>query len=163
MKNGCSDNQINSKVQEIKELKKTVFELVNEEINIIYVMIDKRPREKFFVSKENHLHNPTLGTIINEQSNEKRSSFFLIPKNCQKSSVNPVHYQIIYNDSSLPLRSIQELLYTASFNYMNYCGASQVPAPLRYAEKLADMASQHLKKPLEKEGLNKHLFYIWSK
>ena len=160
VRNGCCDSQIPVKIEEIDEIKSVFKELPNYSPKLIYVIADKKPKQKFFLSSESNIKNPNFGTLINRKVVGFGYEFFLVSQNCNRGTAKPVYYKVIHNDSNFEEGILEDLLYAESFNYMNWSGSIRIPAPLMYAEKLVKFVSEHLNRPSETEFLNENLFFI---
>lgn len=57
-------------------------------------------KQKFFLETKK-IVNPFFGTLINSKVVGKNYDFYLISQHCNRGTVKPVHYDVIYNDSSL--------------------------------------------------------------
>lgn len=159
LKNGCSQSQLDYKYDEIEEANQVFNEITNKP-KLIYIIADKKPKQKFFLNTKNRTSNPSFGTLVNKKVVGKGYQFFLISQNCNRGTAKPVHYKVLYNNTNFEEGVLEELIFAESFNYMNWTGSIRIPAPLQYAEKLVKFVGEHINKPPETEKLNDHLFYI---
>jgi aubergine-like protein len=58
-------------------------------------------------------------------------------QNPRFASALPVVYKVITNTTGLSKKEIEEFTYHQCYNYFGFSGPIKVPAPLKYAEKLA--------------------------
>ena len=121
-------------------------------------MADKHSKQKFFPI--NSIKNPTFGTLVNEKVVTEKYDFYMISQQCNRGTVKPIHYRVLYNDSNTEEGVLQELLYIQSFNYMNWTGSIRVPSVLQYAEKLAKFAGDSIHEELESNQFNDHLYFL---
>ena len=160
LKAGCCDGQKTDisqmEIQEARTLLKNMSKYVP---NLTYIIVDKSSNTKFFAN-EREVRNPGHGTLINSKVVSKGYDFYLIAQHCNRGTVKPVHYQVLYSESEIEEGMIQELMYSQSFNYMNWSGSVRVPSVLQYAAKLAKFSGENLNQAIETKCLNDRLYYI---
>lgn len=88
--------------------------------------------------------NPSSGTLINSKVVGNHYDFYMVSQQCNRGTVKPVHYQVLYSDSSIEEGILQEFIYGQCFNYMNWSGPVRVPGVLQYARKLSKLITEHL-------------------
>ena len=77
-----------------------------------------------------------------------------------QGTVNPTSYNIILDESGWPPDKIQVLTYKLMHLYYNWPGTVRVvPAPCRYAHKLADLVGGSLKEEVNPELTQKYVLY----
>jgi aubergine-like protein len=123
-------------------------------------MVDKNSSQKFFMERGSEVVNPASGMLVNSEAVGKGFEFYLIAQHCNKGTVKPTYYRVVYSDSTLEEGIIEELLYTQCFNYMNWSGSIKVPSILQYAKKLGEFAGQYLNHDMEGGEMAKYLYYI---
>ena len=161
LKKGCSEAQIDVFAKkEIDDIKSVFKEVPEYKPQLIYVILDKHSKQKFFLNKNRNIANPLYGTLVNTKAVSKNFDFYLISQHCNRGTVKPAYYRVLYNDSTLEEGMIQEFFYVQSFNYMNWSGSIRVPSALQYAEKLVKFVSENINRPPETDQLNPHLYYI---
>lgn len=70
----------------------------------------------------------------------------MVPQYVNQGSATPTHYVVVHNSSTLSEEALQTLTFEQCLNYYNWQGAIRIPASLMYANKLATMVGEHLKK-----------------
>lgn len=115
---------------------------------LTFVTVNKNSKQKFF-SQGRTTTNPGCGTLINSKIVSKNYDFYLISQYCNRGTVKPIHYKVLYTDSKMEEGVLQELIYCQSFNYMNWSGSIRVPSVLQYAIKLASFVSKYISKEPE--------------
>lgn len=55
----------------------------------------------------------------------------LIIKYSSQGAVNPTHYMVIYDRGGIKADLLQQLAYSTTFMYFNWCGAIRVPAMIQ--------------------------------
>jgi aubergine-like protein len=84
----------------------------------------------------------------------------LIAQHCNRGTVKPTFYRIIYSNSSLEEGILSEVIFTQCFNYMNWTGSIKIPAVMQYAKKLSIFAAQYINRENQNERLNRNLYFI---
>merc|ERR1711899_705317 len=88
-----------------------------------------------------------------------RYDFYLISQSVGQGTVNPTSYNIILDESGWPPDRIQVLTYKLTHLYYNWPGTVRVPAPCRYAHKLADLVGGSLKEEVNPELTQQNVLY----
>lgn len=65
------------------------------------MVLDKDTNQKFFLDKGRDICNPQSGLLVNSEAVGKGFEFYLVAQQCNKGTVKPTFYKVIYNDSSL--------------------------------------------------------------
>jgi len=158
---------IQLEVEGIKEVLRSCPNNNQEPTRLLYAVIDKNASQKFFIQKgRGDLANPNSGTLVNSEAVSEFYDFYLIPQQCNRGTVKPTYFRVIYSDCLLEEGLVEELIYSQCFNYMNWSGSIKVPAILQYAKKLAIFAGQYLNCPTSTNclahgnALPRQLYYI---
>ena len=160
LKIGCSDGQKQaSSHKEVKDALTLIQEMNGYNPKFTYLIVNKSSSQKFFATHRG-ITNPSHGTLINSKVVSNKYDFYLISQHCNKGTVKPAHYEVLYTDSTMEEGVLQELMYNQSFNYMNWSGSIRVPSVLQYASKLCEFISEHVNSSPESTRLNEHLFFI---
>ncbi|KAM4047113.1 piwi-like protein 4 [Anomaloglossus baeobatrachus] len=127
---------------------------------VTVVVVRKRCTTRFFCESHRGLQNPPLGTIIDsEVTRPEWYDFFLISQNARQGSVNPTHYNVLYDTNCLRPDHLQRLTYKLCHLYYNWPGVIRVPAPCQYAHKLTFLVGQSIHREPRLE-LSNTLFYL---
>lgn len=141
---------------EVAELKKKL----PENVTLTVIVVSKRIHTQFYKPRENQMDNPISGTVIdNTVTNSEQYDFFLIPQSVRQGTVNPVSFNIIRQEITLPTDSFHKLSYMLTHLYYNWAGAVRVPAPVQYAHKLAALAGETLRSQPH-DSLAEKLYYL---
>ena len=112
---------------------------------IVYILIDKNSGIRFLekYNSNGHIVNPGPGTYVGQgvvkNDSEKTFDFYMVSNNNPSSATAiPVHYDVVFNNSSISKRDIQEFTYHQSYGYFGFGGPIKTPATLKYAERLAN-------------------------
>lgn len=127
----------------------------------MYIIIDKDVSLKLFNKRGNDIANPSSGTLINSEAVGNGFEFYLVAQQCNRGTVKPTFYKVIYSDSILEEGLVQDLLFTQCFNYMNWSGSIKVPNIMQYAKKLGMFVGQYINNESSITDLSKNLYYIW--
>lgn len=106
-------------------------------IGLLYLSVDRKVSQKFFVETNGKVFNPQYGTLINSTVVSSNYDFYMVAQNCNKGAATPTYYKVIHDSSSLNEGQLEELIYSQCFNYMNWSGSVRVPGVCQYARKLA--------------------------
>ena len=116
-------------------------------INYYYVLVNKKSSLKFF-EKDNYnkknrnndkgiYDNPESGLLIYDKLiTSERFEFYIQPQKVTQGTATPTCFQVEYGNMNCP-EILPKLTFDLCFLYSNWRGPVRVPAPLKYAEKLA--------------------------
>jgi aubergine-like protein len=136
---------LNSELAEVTNLlngKSEVWDLLkNNPIPFYYILVNKKTTLKFF-EKESQVNNtsfdnPEPGLLIcNDIVDNDIFEFFIQPQKVRQGSASPTNFTVAYGNLNCP-SLLFKLTYDLCHLYSNWRGPVRVPAPLKYAEKLA--------------------------
>ena len=150
---GISHGQKNYLKTEIEQLHK-IFNGDSDKkcfkeikIKYYYVLVNKKPTLKFFeeatYNKRNRNNdkgiydNPDSGLLICDKLiSSDKFEFYIQPQKVTQGTATPTCFQVEYGNMNCP-EILPKLTFDLCFLYSNWRGAVRVPAPLKYAEKLA--------------------------
>jgi aubergine-like protein len=151
---GISHGQKNYLKSEIEQLQK-IFNGESEQkcykdikIKYYYVLVNKKPTLKFFEestynNKKNRNNdkgiydNPDSGLLICDKLiSSDKFEFYIQPQKVSQGTATPTCFQVEYGNMNAP-EILPKLTFDLCFLYSNWRGPVRVPAPLKYAEKLA--------------------------
>lgn len=119
-------------------------------IPFYYILVNKKTSLKFFEcealtaktgnnSKGSmyNYENPDPGLlVINSMTDPDIFEFYLQPQKVNQGTATPTNFHVAFGNMSCP-EIIPKLSYDLCYLYCNWRGPVRVPAPLKYAEKLA--------------------------
>ena len=88
--------------------------------------------------------NPVPGTVLDHSITPVGIwDFYMVSTHCRQGVPTPTHYSVLFNniDGNTP-EKIQQLVYKLCYLYYNFSGPIKIPAPIRYADRLAAMVSE---------------------
>jgi aubergine-like protein len=150
---GISQGQKNYLRTEIEQLHK-IFNGESEQkcykdikIKYYYVLVNKKPTLKFFeestFNKRNRNNdkgiydNPDSGLLICDKLiTSDKFEYYIQPQKVTQGTATPTCFQVEYGNMNCP-EILPKLTFDLCFLYSNWRGPVRVPAPLKYAEKLA--------------------------
>ncbi len=161
-RDGVGDGQLHMVMDyEIPQIKKA-FELIDANYVplLSFIVVKKRGNAKFFADNGHDIVNPPCGTVIDSVVTRPQwFDYYLISQNVTQGTVNPTHYNVVYDTIGLKPDHYQKLSYKLTHLYYNWPGTIRVPAVCQYAHKLAFLVGQSLHK--EHHGsLSDKLFYL---
>ena len=116
-------------------------------IKYYYILVNKKPSLKFF-EKDSYnkkygnndrgiYDNPESGLLICDKLiDSDKFEFYIQPQKVTQGSATPTLFQVEYGNLDCP-KLLPKLTFDLCFLYSNWRGPVRVPAPLKYAEKLA--------------------------
>ena len=110
-------------------------------------MVNKKPSLKFFEKGSNNkmnrndnritYDNPESGLLICDKViDSDKFEFYIQPQKVTQGTATPTRFQVEYGNLDCP-ELLPKLTFDLCFLYSNWRGPVRVPAPLKYAEKLA--------------------------
>lgn len=101
-----------------------------------------------------HYENPDPGLLIcNGITDSEIFEFYIQPQKVNQGTATPTNFHLAYGTMSCP-ELVYKLTYDLCYLYCNWRGPVRVPAPLKYAEKLAKVI------PKLNDKTKNGLFYI---
>lgn len=67
---------------------------------LTFLTANKNSKQKFF-AEGRAIGNPSYGTLINSKIVSKFYDFYLISQHCNRGTVKPIHYKVLYTDSKM--------------------------------------------------------------
>lgn len=106
-----------------------------------YVLVNKKTSLKFFEKEKMHgkyeYSNPECGLLIlNDLTDTDEFEFYIQPQKVNQGTATPTNFHVAYGNLNMP-EYIPKITYDLCYMYSNWRGPVRVPAPLKYAEKLA--------------------------
>ena len=159
-RDGVGEGQLEEVRQtEIKAIKKLFEQMGEPDIKLTFIIVSKRIHTRFF-TKSNPARNPNSGTVVDDVATlPERYDFYLVSQSVGVGTVNPTSYNVIHDESGWPPDKIQILTYKLTHLYYNWPGTVRVPAPCRYAHKLADLVGGSLKDEVHPELIQQNVLY----
>jgi aubergine len=148
-RDGVSDGELqNVKFQEVNQILEAVKIKEDYKPKLGFVVVKKRGNARFFEEiNKGKIENPGCGTVIdNTVTRPDWYDFYLVPQHVSQGTVNPTHFNIIYDSTGLKADHYQKLSFKLCHMYYNWPGAIRVPAVCQYAHKLAFLVGQSLHK-----------------
>lgn len=122
-RDGVSDGQLRSVVEsEIPQIAKA-FEMVDANYKplVTFIVVKKRINARFFAQRGNDLMNPPCGSVIDTVvTRSEWFDFYLIPQSASQGTVNPTHFNIIYDTMGLKAEHYQRLSFKLTHMYYNW-------------------------------------------
>lgn len=148
---GVSKEQINCLKNEVKSIEdlltgksynkitKEIFK--NNPIPYNYILVNKKVNLKFFEKEDNFgqkkYFNPDSGLLIlNDLVERDIFEFYIQPQMVNSGCATPTSFQVAFGDLNIS-DELPKITYDLCYMYSNWKGPVRVPAPLKYAEKLA--------------------------
>lgn len=149
---GVSQEQKHILKGEIEEINNLIdgtgSELSGLKIPYYYILVNKKNNLKFFSAgscpgknnKNNEFENPEEGLLVFKSIVDPSIfEFYIQPQRVTSGTATPTNFHVAFGTMDCP-KLIPKLTYDLCFLYSNWRGPVRVPAPLKYAEKLAKIS-----------------------
>lgn len=145
-RDGVSEGQLMMVEQyEIPQLIKCFETFPNYEPKLVFIVVQKHINTTLYSWTSNNFGTPPPGTILDHTlTNRKWVDFFLMAHSIRQGCGLPTHYISVYNTANLSPDHLQRLTFKMCHLYWNWPGTIRVPAPCKYAHKLAFLSGQYL-------------------
>ncbi|KAK7933951.1 hypothetical protein WMY93_004847 [Mugilogobius chulae] len=145
-RDGVSEGQLNMVEQyEVPQILKCFETFPNYEPKLVFIVVQKRINTVLYSWSANSFGSVAPGTILDHTlTNRKWVDFFLMAHTIRQGCGLPTHYISVYNTANLSPDHLQRLTFKMCHLYWNWPGTIRVPAPCKYAHKLAFLSGQHL-------------------
>jgi len=128
-----------------------------------YILVNKRSSIKFFEidteetldnNNENFYQNPENGLLVTRKAvRNDVFEYYIQPQKVNQGTATPTNYRVMYGTMNMH-NLLPKLSFDLCFLYSNWRGPVRIPAPLKYAEKLAKI------KYMINEDIKNSLCYI---
>ena len=128
-----------------------------------YILVNKRSSIKFFEidteetldnNNENFYQNPENGLLVTRKAvRNDVFEYYIQPQKVGQGTATPTNYRVMYGTMNMH-NLLPKLSFDLCFLYSNWRGPVRIPAPLKYAEKLAKI------KYMINEDIKNSLCYI---
>ncbi|KAG7489427.1 piwi 2 [Solea senegalensis] len=145
-RDGVSDGQLKVVEQhEIPQLIKCFEIFPGYEPKLVFIVVQKRISTTLYSWCANNFETPPPGTILDHTITHKDwVDFYLMAHHIRQGCGFPTHYILLYNTANLTPDHLQRLTFKMCHLYWNWPGTIRVPAPCKYAHKLAFLSGQYL-------------------
>ncbi|XP_072409954.1 piwi-like protein 2 isoform X1 [Chiloscyllium punctatum] len=146
-RDGVSDGQLNAVTDyELPQLLKCFEVFSNYHPKMIVIVVQKRISTNLYAqAASGRLEVPPPGTVMDHTVTSREwTDFFLLAHTVRQGCGIPTHYICVYNSLKLSPDHMQRLTFKLCHLYWNWSGTIRVPAPCKYAHKLAFLCGQSL-------------------
>uniref|UniRef100_A0A3Q2WLT8 Piwi-like protein 2 n=1 Tax=Haplochromis burtoni TaxID=8153 RepID=A0A3Q2WLT8_HAPBU len=145
-RDGVSDGQLKMVEQyEIPQLIKCFETFPSYEPKLVFIVVQKRINTTLYSWAANSFGTPPPGTVVDHTLTQKDwVDFYLMAHHIRQGCGLPTHYISLYNTANLTPDHLQRLTFKMCHLYWNWPGTIRVPAPCKYAHKLAFLSGQYL-------------------
>ncbi|XP_056231433.1 piwi-like protein 2 isoform X1 [Seriola aureovittata] len=145
-RDGVSDGQLKMVEQyEIPQLIKCFETFPSYEPKLVFIVVQKRISTTLYSWASNNFGTPPAGTVLDHTLTQKDwVDFYLMAHQIRQGCGLPTHYISLYNTANLTPDHLQRLTFKMCHLYWNWPGTIRVPAPCKYAHKLAFLSGQYL-------------------
>ncbi|XP_035515119.1 piwi-like protein 2 [Morone saxatilis] len=145
-RDGVSDGQLMMVEQyEIPQLIKCFETFPSYEPKLVFIVVQKRISTTLYCCNANNFGTPPPGTVLDHTLTQRDwVDFYLMAHHIRQGCGLPTHYISLYNTANLTPDHLQRLTFKMCHLYWNWPGTIRVPAPCKYAHKLAYLSGQYL-------------------
>ncbi|KAG6934493.1 piwi like RNA-mediated protein silencing 2 [Chelydra serpentina] len=145
-RDGVSDSQLNTVVSyEIPQLQQCFQAFENYQPKMVVFVVQKKINTNLYSASTEHFVSPAPGTVIDHTVTSRDwVDFYLLSHHVQQGCGIPTRYICVLNTANLSPDHMQRLTFKLCHVYWNWPGTIRVPAPCKYAHKLAFLAGQFL-------------------
>ncbi|CAN8205906.1 unnamed protein product [Coccothraustes coccothraustes] len=145
-RDGVSDPQLDTVLKyEVPQLQKSFHTFQNYQPSLVVMVVQKQLSTNFYCLTGEEFGSPPLGTVIDHSvTSSDREDFFLLAHHSRQGCSIPTRYICMWNTANLSSEHLQRLTFKLCHLYWNWPGTVRVPAPCKYAHKLAFLVGQVL-------------------
>ncbi|KAM7028575.1 piwi-like protein 2 [Acridotheres tristis] len=145
-RDGVSDPQLDTVLKyEVPQLQKSFHTFQNYQPSLVVVVVQKQLSTNFYCLTGEELVSPPLGTVIDHSvTSSGWQDFFLLAHHSRQGCSVPTRYICMWNTANLSSEHLQRLTFKLCHLYWNWPGTIRVPAPCKYAHRLAFLVGQVL-------------------
>nr|XP_041576551.1 piwi-like protein 2 [Taeniopygia guttata] len=145
-RDGVSDPQLDTVLKyEVPQLQKSFETFQNYQPSLVVIVVQKQLSTNFYCLTGEELVSPPLGTVIDHSiTSSGWQDFFLLAHHSRQGCSIPTRYICMWNTANLSSEHLQRLTFKLCHLYWNWPGTVRVPAPCKYAHKLALLVGQVL-------------------
>lgn len=161
--NSLPNVSINQFIEEAIHIKTTINSSYNKydvDILITYILVkdkytfcnfyssigdslndSKREKYKRYLNNLNDSYRKTL--IVKDNVTNEKNQFYILNTSDNKT-YSSTFYHVLVDESETYLFDIEDLCYKLSYLYYNNCYCNNLPAPIKYAKKLAMLVGKNI-------------------
>ncbi|XP_015235143.1 PREDICTED: piwi-like protein 2 [Cyprinodon variegatus] len=145
-RDGVSDSQLKLVEQyEIPQVIRCFETFPAYEPKLVFIVVQKRINTTLYSCKESGFCSVPPGTVLDHTLTQRDwVDFFMMAHHVRQGCGLPTHYIAVYNSANLTPDHLQRLTFKMCHLYWNWPGTIRVPAPCKYAHKLAYLSGQYL-------------------
>ncbi|KAM3867717.1 piwi-like protein 2 [Diretmus argenteus] len=145
-RDGVSDGQLKMvELYEIPQLLTCFQTFPSYEPKLVFIVVQKRISTTLYSCSADRFGTPPPGTILDHSlTHSDWMDFYLMAHQIHQGCGLPTHYVCVYNTANLSPDHLQRLTYKMCHLYWNWPGTIRVPAPCKYAHKVAYLCGQYL-------------------
>uniref|UniRef100_A0A8C6DI49 Piwi-like protein 2 n=1 Tax=Moschus moschiferus TaxID=68415 RepID=A0A8C6DI49_MOSMO len=145
-RDGVSDGQLKTVASyEIPQLQKCFEAFENYHPKMVVFVVQKKISTNLYLAATENFETPSPGTVVDHTITScEWVDFYLLAHHVRQGCGIPTHYVCVLNTANLSPDHMQRLTFKLCHMYWNWPGTIRVPAPCKYAHKLAFLSGQIL-------------------
>uniref|UniRef100_A0A8C2T287 Piwi-like protein 2 n=1 Tax=Coturnix japonica TaxID=93934 RepID=A0A8C2T287_COTJA len=145
-RDGVSDSQLDTVLKyEIPQLQKCFEAFESYSPSMAVLVVQKQMGTNFYSGSSDHISAAPAGLVVDHSITSTEWQDFFLLAHCPRLGCSvPTRYICVLNTASLSTEHLQRLTFKLCHLYWNWPGTIRVPAPCKYAHRLAFLAGQVL-------------------
>ncbi|XP_038602626.1 piwi-like protein 2 [Tachyglossus aculeatus] len=145
-RDGVSDGQLKMVAgYEVPQLQTCFRAFDNYQPKMVVMVVQKKINTNLYSATTEHFATPAPGTVVDHTITCREwVDFYLLAHHVRHGCGVPTHYVCVLNTANLSPDHLQRLTFKLCHMYWNWPGTIRVPAPCKYAHKLAFLSGQIL-------------------
>ncbi|XP_027763061.1 piwi-like protein 2 [Empidonax traillii] len=145
-RDGVSDSQLDTVLKyEVPQMQKSFNTFENYQPSLVVVVVQKQISTNFYSLTGEEFTSAPPGTVLDHTiTTSGLQDFFLLSHSSRQGCSIPTRYICMWNTANLSHEHLQRLTFKLCHLYWNWPGTIRVPAPCKYAHKLAFLVGQVL-------------------
>ncbi|NXG14899.1 PIWL2 protein, partial [Grallaria varia] len=143
-RDGVSDPQLDTVLKyEVPQMQKSFNAFENYQPSLVVLVVQKQISTTFYSLTGKEFTAPPPGTVLDHTiTSTGLEDFFLLAHHSRQGCSIPTRYICVWNTANLSPEHLQRLTFKLCHMYWNWPGTIPVPAPCKYAHKLAFLVGQ---------------------
>ncbi|NWR93370.1 PIWL2 protein, partial [Furnarius figulus] len=145
-RDGVSDPQLDTVLKyEVPQMQKSFNTFENYQPSLVVLVVQKQISTNFYSLTGKDFMSSPPGTVLDHTiTSTDWEDFFLLAHHSRQGCSIPTRYICMCNTANLSPEHLQRLTFKLCHLYWNWPGTIRVPAPCKYAHKLAFLVGQVL-------------------
>ncbi|XP_071435063.1 piwi-like protein 2 [Pithys albifrons albifrons] len=160
-RDGVSDSQLDTVLKyEVPQIQKSFSTFQNYQPSLVVLVVQKQLGTNFYSLMGKEFTSAPPGVVLDHTiTSTDWNDFFLLAHHSRLGCCAPTRYILMCNSTNLSTEHLQRLTFKLCHLYWNWTGTIRIPAPCKYAHRLAFLAGQILHQE-PSAHLSEKLFFL---